>query len=75
MQFITAILALAATAAALPSSENWECTFGQYECAWDGDSIKQCDISGKWVVSNSSSSPIFLVSFLPSPTHLPTLPT
>lgn len=53
MQFIATILALAATAVAVPSSgsESSGCTFGQYECSYDGDSIKQCDISGSWVVS------------------------
>lgn len=52
MQFTTAILALAATALAAPnlSSRDYQCQFGQYACSKDGMSIKQCDISGHWVV-------------------------
>ncbi|CAN8104079.1 unnamed protein product [Discula destructiva] len=58
MQFITAILALAATAFAAPnlSSRGYECTFGQYACSHDGLTIKQCDITGHWVVSIQASS-------------------
>lgn len=53
MQFTTAILALAATAFAAPNvaTRGGQCTFGQYVCSHDGLSIKQCDISGNWVVS------------------------
>lgn len=52
MQFITTILALAVTAFAAPdlSSRGYQCTFGQYVCSPDGLTIKQCDISGKFVV-------------------------
>lgn len=54
MQFLAVILALAATAVAAPngdSSDSWKCTFGEYACDKGGDSIKQCSIDGKWVVS------------------------
>lgn len=74
MQFIVAIVALATAAVAAPSGESWECTFGQYECSWKGDSIKQCDISGKWVVS----SPEMALRFprdLPDANHDFFLPT
>lgn len=61
MQFTAAILALAAAVSAAPdlSARGW-CTFGEYDCSKDGRSIKQCDISGNWVVSPKppfSSSP------------------
>lgn len=53
MYFTTAILAFAATAIAAPSlsSRDYQCQFGQYACSEDGLTIKQCDITGTWVVS------------------------
>lgn len=55
MQFSTTILALAATAFAAPnlSTRDYQCQFGQYACSDDGLTIKQCDISGNWVVRAS----------------------
>lgn len=67
MQFTTAILALAATAFAAPNADNsargYQCTFGQYACAKDGASIRQCNIAGNWVVSFS----IYFTHYCPLP--------
>lgn len=66
MQFTTTILALAATAFAAPdlSIRGGQCEFGQYACSYDGLSIKQCDISGNWVVSLLTSKSLPAVQTL-----------
>lgn len=56
MQFTTAILALAATALAAPSSQSKRdgatCdALGQYSCSADGTKIIQCDATLHLIVS------------------------
>jgi hypothetical protein len=53
MQYFTAVLALAATALAIPTdlqADTTACTFGTYRCTTPNTGIEVCDISGKFVL-------------------------